>query len=85
VLTPGCGEVTVDHYKRHCGEIGKVVLDTDMAGFDRRETFRQIRSINPRVVVNIAIGCSHDRDADDLLEQRAAGFAEAQPDCRSYP
>jgi CheY-like chemotaxis protein len=76
VLTAEGGEEAIAIYSRQWKEISLVLLDMVMPKIDGREVFRRVREINPRVKVIVSSGYSHDRDADDLLEQGAAGFVQ---------
>ncbi len=76
VLAAGGGEEAVALYQDRHDEIAVVLLDMVMPGMDGREVFRRVREINPRVKVIVSSGYSHDRDADDLLKQGAAGFVQ---------
>jgi DNA-binding NarL/FixJ family response regulator len=63
-------------YRDRYDEIAAVLLDMVMPRMDGREVFRRVREINPRAKVIVSSGYSHDRDADDLLKQGAAGFVQ---------
>lgn len=76
VLAAGGGEEAVALYRDRHDEIAAVLLDMVMPRMDGREVFRRVREINPRVKVIVSSGYSHDRDADDLLKQGAAGFVQ---------
>jgi two-component system cell cycle sensor histidine kinase/response regulator CckA len=76
VLRAGTGEEAVNLYQQKSQEIVAVVLDIVMPGMDGREVFKRLRTINPGAKVIVSSGYSHDRDADDLLEQGAAGFVQ---------
>ncbi len=76
VLTAAGGDEAVGLYKQRSTEIAAVVLDMVMPGMDGREVFKRLREINPGVKVIVSSGYSHDRDADDLLKQGAAGFVQ---------
>jgi len=76
VLTAEGGEEAIAVYSRQWKEISLVLLDMVMPKTDGREVFRRVREINPRAKVIVSSGYSHDRDADDLLEQGAAGFVQ---------
>ncbi len=76
VLTAGAGEDAVSLYQQKSQEIVAVVLDIVMPGMDGKEVFQRLRTINPKVKVVVSSGYSHDRDADTLLEQGAAGFVQ---------
>ncbi len=76
VLKASSGEEAVNLYQQKSREIVAVVLDIVMPGMDGREVFRRIRTINPEVKVVVSSGYSHDRDADELLEQGASGFVQ---------
>jgi CheY-like chemotaxis protein len=76
VLTAEGGEEAIAIYRRQWKEISLMLLDMVMPKIDGREVFRRVREINPQVKVIVSSGYSHDRDADDLLEQGAAGFVQ---------
>ncbi len=76
VLTAEGGEEAIVLYSRQWRDISLVLLDMVMPQLDGREVFRRIREINPRAKIIVSSGYSHDRDADDLLEQGAAGFVQ---------
>jgi two-component system cell cycle sensor histidine kinase/response regulator CckA len=76
VLTADGGEEAIVLYSRQWRDISVVLLDMVMPKIDGREVFRRIREINPGAKVIVSSGYSHDRDADDLLEQGAAGFVQ---------
>src|SRR5512146_1552578 len=76
VLKASAGEEAVNLYQQKSQEIVAVILDIVMPGMDGREVFRRIRAINPEVKVVVSSGYSHDRDADELLEQGASGFVQ---------
>ncbi len=76
VLSASAGEEAVKLYRQKSQEIIAVVLDIAMPGMDGREVFQRIRAINPEVKVVVSSGYSHDRDADELLEQGASGFVQ---------
>jgi len=76
VLIAGSGEEALQLYQRRSGDIAPVILDMVMPGMQGREVFARLREINPEVKVIVSSAYSHDRDADDLLKQGAAGFAQ---------
>lgn len=76
VLTAGGGEEALALYRRHSEDIAVVILDIIMPNMNGREVFQRIRELNPGAKVIISSGYSHDRDADDLLQQGAAGFVQ---------
>lgn len=76
VITAEGGEQAVHRYKQQGNEIAVVLLDMVMPKVDGREVFRRIREINPDAQIIVSSGYSHDRDADRLLEQGAAGFVQ---------
>ena len=76
VLEAEGGEEAINLYSGQWRKISLVLLDMVMPNMDGREVFRRIREINPRAKVIVSSGYSHDRDADDLLEQGAAGFVQ---------
>ena len=76
VLTAGGGEEALALYRLHSRDIAAVILDIIMPGMNGREVFQKIRELNPAAKIIISSGYSHDRDADHLLEQGAAGFVQ---------
>jgi PAS domain S-box-containing protein len=76
VLVARGGEEAVELYRQGSGEIAAVILDMVMPSMDGREVFRRLRSINPGAKVIVSSGYSHDRDADDLIQQGAVGFVQ---------
>ncbi len=76
VLVAGGGEDAITLYQHSKGEIKIVLLDMVMPKMNGREVFQRIREINPSARVIVSSGYSHDRDADDLLGQGAAGFVQ---------
>lgn len=76
VLTAAGGDEAIGIYERRSGEIAAVILDMIMPGLDGRAVFRRLREMDPDVKVIASSGYSHDRDADDLLKQGAAGFVQ---------
>jgi signal transduction histidine kinase/CheY-like chemotaxis protein len=76
VLTASGGDEAIGLYQQRSKDIAAVVLDMVMPGMDGRAVFRRLREINPSVKVIASSGYSHDRDADDLLQQGAEGFVQ---------
>lgn len=64
------------YYRKHWKKIDVVILDMIMPGMGGRETFPELRKINPDVIVLIASGFSAEGDASTLLRQGAAGFIQ---------
>jgi len=76
VLVARGGEEAVELYRQGAGEISAVILDMVMPSMDGREVFRRLRALNPDAKVIVSSGYSHDRDADDLIQQGAVGFVQ---------
>jgi DNA-binding NtrC family response regulator len=76
VLTADGGEEAIEMFRQRSGEIDAVILDMVMPTMDGREVFRRLQEIKPGVKVIVSSGYSHDRDADDLLEQGALSFVQ---------
>jgi two-component system cell cycle sensor histidine kinase/response regulator CckA len=76
VLTAGGGEEAIEVFRRRSIEIDAVILDMVMPVMEGREVFRKLQELRPGVKVIISSGYSHDRDADDLIEQGARGFVQ---------
>ncbi len=76
VLTARGGEDALILYGQWADKISIVLLDMVMPNMSGREVFRKLREMNPAVKVIVSSGYSHDRDADDLLKEGAAGFVQ---------
>jgi PAS domain S-box-containing protein len=76
VLTADGGEEAIETFQQRSGEIDAVILDMVMPAMEGREVFHRLQEIKPGVKVIVSSGYSHDRDADDLLEQGARGFVQ---------
>ena len=70
------GAQAVEMYRQFGEQISVVLLDMVMPEMDGREVFRSIRELDPAAKIIVSSGYSHDRDADYLLEQGAAGFVQ---------
>ncbi len=76
VLTAASGAEAIDLFRQRSAEIDAVILDMVMPAMEGREVFRRLQEIKPGVKVIISSGYSHDRDADDLIEQGARSFVQ---------
>ena len=61
VITAESGEAALDQFVQQRDAIGCVVLDLTMPGMDGKETFRQLRKLDPELPVIIASGLSVDQ------------------------
>ena len=61
VITAESGEAALDQFVQQRDVIGCVVLDLTMPGMDGKETFRQLRKLDPELPVIIASGLSVDQ------------------------
>ena len=66
VVTAESGEEALDQFNTHRDAIGCVVLDLTMPGMDGKETFKQMRSLDPEVPIIIASGLSADQVASQF-------------------
>ncbi|HAK59315.1 MAG TPA: hypothetical protein DCO77_02885, partial [Nitrospiraceae bacterium] len=76
VLTADDGRTAVSLYTEQSDEIAAVLLDMVMPNMNGREVFQRLKEMNPEVKIIVSSGYSHDRDADDLIKQGAAGFVQ---------
>ncbi|MGA6925694.1 MAG: response regulator [Desulfosarcina sp.] len=61
VLTAESGEEALVRFTQHREAIGCVVLDLTMPGMDGKETFRQMRELNPNLPIIISSGLAADQ------------------------
>ncbi|MDD5204247.1 MAG: response regulator, partial [Desulfobacterales bacterium] len=76
VLASGGGREAVQIYGGNHSAIDLVVLDLVMPDMGGRETYQQLRSINPEVRVLLSSGFSLDSLAKEMLEHGCDGFIQ---------
>jgi PAS domain S-box-containing protein len=76
VLASGGGREAVEIYRRDHSGIDLVVLDLVMPDMGGRETYEQMRSINPGVRVLLSSGFSLDSLAKEMLTYGCDGFIQ---------
>jgi PAS domain S-box-containing protein len=76
VLASGGGREAIEIYAGNHEKIDLVVLDLVMPGMSGRETFEQLKSINPGVRVLLSSGFSIDTLAKEMLEHGCDGFIQ---------
>jgi CheY-like chemotaxis protein len=70
------GAVAVDEYARCWRDIDVVVLDMVMPNLTGKQTFLELRRINPAAKVILASGYSIDQEAQESLDAGAVAFVE---------
>ena len=74
VVTAENGEAAVDIYKKRKDQIDLVILDMIMPKMNGSEAFRELKKINPNILVLLSSGYSQDGKAQGLLNEGVAGF-----------
>lgn len=70
------GEVALELFREHHGEIDLVLLDMIMPGMGGRETFRRLKEIDPDVRVVLSSGYSIEGQAQELIKDGCLGFLQ---------
>lgn len=68
------GRTAIDEFTSHRDEIDAVLLDMMMPELDGRETFFELKKIDPDVKILLCSGYSKDKKVEDLLSSGAIGF-----------
>lgn len=76
VLTADGGKEALNIYAARQQQIDMVILDMIMPKMSGRETFEQLKNINPEVKVLLSSGYSINGQASDLLKQGCRGFIQ---------
>ncbi len=76
VLTAKGGKEAIELYSKNMGEISLVVLDVIMPEMNGRETFRELRKLNPQVKVLLASGYSINGKAAEIINEGCNGFIQ---------
>ena len=70
------GREAVKIYRERIGEIDLIILDVMMPGIGGKETYRQLRAINPQVKVLLSSGYSTNGEVGEILKQGVSGFVQ---------
>ena len=70
------GKEAMEYYREYADEIALVILDMIMPEMNGRDTFYEIRKIDPKAKVLLISGYASEEDAQDLIAQGAIEFIE---------
>ncbi|RPH83776.1 MAG: response regulator [Desulfobacteraceae bacterium] len=70
------GKEAVRIYREQAQEIDLVILDVMMPGIGGKETYRQLRAINPQIKVLLSSGYSTNGEVGEILKQGVSGFVQ---------
>ena len=76
ILLAENGPRALEIYQAHQDRIALVILDMIMPGMGGRETYLQLKEINPGVKVLLSSGYSLDGEAQEIMAQGAQGFIQ---------
>ncbi|MBI5586090.1 MAG: response regulator [Deltaproteobacteria bacterium] len=76
VLLAADGREAINIYKERNLEISLIILDVVMPGMGGKETFQQLKALNPRVKVLLSSGYSAKGEVGEILKLGAAGFIQ---------
>ncbi|EFK07936.1 PAS domain S-box protein [delta proteobacterium NaphS2] len=76
VLTAESGQEAIDVYRENKNIIDLVVLDMIMPGMGGRETYDELKVINPDIRVLLSSGYGLDGEAESILERGCQGFIQ---------
>ncbi len=83
VITAKSGKEAVDIYKKNKAEIDMVILDMIMHGMGGKETYDQLKEINPDIKVLLSSGYSINGQAIEILDRGCNGFIQKPFDIRN--
>jgi signal transduction histidine kinase/CheY-like chemotaxis protein/PAS domain-containing protein len=76
VTTAKGGRSGVEAYKNNKDNIDLVILDMIMPDMGGRDTFRELKKINPAVITLLSSGYSIDGEANAILKEGVVGFLQ---------
>jgi CheY-like chemotaxis protein len=76
VTTCADGQEAIEVYRAQPHDFDLVILDLIMPKLSGHETFRALRVINPKVKVLLCSGYSLSEQAQEILQEGAAGFLQ---------
>ncbi len=74
VLLACDGREGVEVFRENSGEIDLVILDMNMPVMDGRETFKEIKNIDPNVRALLTTGFSMSKGTQDILDEGFVGY-----------
>lgn len=74
VIATDNGEAAVKVYSSRKDEIDLVILDMIMPKLNGGDAFRELKKVNPNILVLLSSGYSQDEKAQQLLNEGVAGF-----------
>jgi two-component system cell cycle sensor histidine kinase/response regulator CckA len=76
VLAAADGREAIDVYRQERGRIDLVILDMAMPGMDGRETFEELKTINPQVKAILSTGFAEDDRAREVMALGVKAFVQ---------
>ena len=76
VYTAESGKKTVEIYKKKKNDIDLVLLDMIMPDMDGKQTFAELKKIDPDVRVLLSSGYSKNDKAEKIIKEGALGFVQ---------
>jgi two-component system cell cycle sensor histidine kinase/response regulator CckA len=76
ILLAENGHRALEIFRAHGDRIVLVILDMIMPGMGGRETYLQIKELDPQVKVLLCSGYSQDGEAQEIMAQGAQGFIQ---------
>jgi PAS domain S-box-containing protein len=76
VITAKGGKEAIELYRNHVEDIDMVILDLIMPDMGGRETYDQLKGLNPQVKVLLSSGYSINGQAYDILKHGCDGFIQ---------
>jgi len=76
VLLANGGLEALELYKKQRDEVKLVVLDFVMPGMDGKQTFKELRKIDPHVKILFTSGCEKNQEIEELIAGGGGGFIQ---------
>lgn len=70
------GREAVDYYRKHHGQVDLVILDMIMPQMNGRETFEEMKKINPEIRALLSSGFSAEGEAQEILKDGVKDFVQ---------
>ncbi|MBN1932012.1 MAG: response regulator [Desulfobacterales bacterium] len=76
VLIAKGGHDAIEAYKKHCSNIGLVILDMVMPNMGGKEVYERLKKINPEIKVLLSSGYSLNGEATAIMQRGCNGFIQ---------